>query len=162
VVKPLADTRPAWKVLRVLGNLLGLPGFEQETVDEVRAEALGDVAQIAARMENAPSAAIGVPAAVEPRLERVADVPIYGVDAIVRRAPSLQLTADAAPPVVGLPTRLWQEFGARVVVSQGATRVTLPAREDPTLAPTAVRLPAPLGASMFGPLTLEAVQGGGA
>jgi NADH-quinone oxidoreductase subunit G len=162
VVKPLADTRPAWKVLRVLGNLLGLPGFEQETVEEVRTEALGDVAQIATRLDNAPAAAIGVPATAEPRLERVADVPIYGVDAIVRRAPSLQLTADAAPPVVGLPTRLWQEFGARVVVSQGATRVTLPARHDPSLAPTAVRLPAPLGASMFGPLTLEAAQGGGA
>jgi NADH-quinone oxidoreductase subunit G len=42
----LGDTRPAWKVLRVLGNLLGLPGFEQESVEEVRAEALGDVSTI--------------------------------------------------------------------------------------------------------------------
>jgi NADH-quinone oxidoreductase subunit G len=162
VVKPLADTRPAWKVMRVLGNLLALAGFEQETVEEVRAEALGDVAQIAARLDNAASVAIGLPAAAEPKLERVADVPIYGVDAIVRRAPSLQLTADAAPPSVGLPTRLWQQFGARVVVTQGTTSVTLPAREDPTLAPTAVRLPAPLGASTFGPVTVEAAKGAGA
>jgi NADH dehydrogenase/NADH:ubiquinone oxidoreductase subunit G len=43
VVKPLGDARPAWKVLRVLGNLLGLPGFDQETVDDVRQQALGDV-----------------------------------------------------------------------------------------------------------------------
>ena len=50
VVKPLGEARPAWKVLRVLGNLLGLPGFDFETSDEVRAEALGDVAAIAARL----------------------------------------------------------------------------------------------------------------
>ena len=42
VVKPRGETRPAWKVLRVLGNLLGLPGFEYETSEEVRDEALGD------------------------------------------------------------------------------------------------------------------------
>ncbi|WP_455778407.1 NADH-quinone oxidoreductase subunit NuoG, partial [Burkholderia stabilis] len=42
VVRPLGDTRPAWKVLRVLGSLLGLPNFEYETAEEVRLAALGD------------------------------------------------------------------------------------------------------------------------
>ena len=42
VVQPLAETRPAWKVLRVLGNLLGLPGFDQDSAEAVRQEALGD------------------------------------------------------------------------------------------------------------------------
>ena len=52
VVKPLGETRPAWKVLRVLGNLLGLTGFDFETSDEVRAEALGDPTTLAARLDN--------------------------------------------------------------------------------------------------------------
>jgi NADH-quinone oxidoreductase subunit G len=152
VVKPLGETRPAWKVLRVLGNLLGLKGFEQETVEEVRAEALGG--DIAARLDNTSGVAIGVPASAS-GLERVADVPIYATDAIVRRAPSLQATADAAAPVVGLPSALWQQFGAQVIVKQGASSVTLPAREDATLAPNAVRVPAPLLGAMFGAISVE-------
>jgi NADH-quinone oxidoreductase subunit G len=154
VVKPLGETRPAWKVLRVLGNLLGLQGFEQETVEEVRAEALGDAAAIAARLDNRSTAAIAVPA-VAGGLERVTDVPIYATDPIVRRAPSLQATADAAPAIVGVPSALWREVGDKVVLTQGAVRVTLPAREDTTLAPNALRVPAPIGAAMFGPISIE-------
>ncbi|HSQ72208.1 MAG TPA: molybdopterin-dependent oxidoreductase, partial [Rubrivivax sp.] len=56
VVKPLGETRPAWKVLRVLGNLLGLDGFDFETVEDVRAEALGDVATLPSRLDNRPVA----------------------------------------------------------------------------------------------------------
>jgi NADH-quinone oxidoreductase subunit G len=154
VVKPLGETRPAWKVLRVLGNLLGLQGFEQETVEEVRAEALGDVSSLASRLDNRAGAAIAVPATAG-GLERVTDVPIYATDTIVRRAPSLQLTADAAPPVVGVPSSLWREVGDKVVLKQGAVRVTLRAREDATLAPNALRVPAPIGAAMFGPISIE-------
>jgi NADH-quinone oxidoreductase subunit G len=158
-VKPLGETRPAWKVLRVLGNLLGLPGFAQETVDEVRAEAIGgDAAAIAARLDNTASASIATPAPrmSDQRLERLADVPIYAVDSIVRRSPPLQATADAAPPVVGLPSALWREYGGeRVVVKQGAVSLTLAAREEPLLAARTVRLPAPLGGAMFGAVTLE-------
>jgi NADH-quinone oxidoreductase subunit G len=153
VVKPLGDTRPAWKVLRVLGNLLGLKGFEQETVEEVRAEAInGD---IAARLDNTSGIAIGVPATRSAALERIADVPIYATDAIVRRAPSLQATADAAAPVVGLPSALWQQVGAKVVVKQGTASVTLPAREEASLAANTVRVPAPLLGAMFGPVVVE-------
>ncbi|MCI1192893.1 NADH-quinone oxidoreductase subunit NuoG [Calidifontimicrobium sp. SYSU G02091] len=162
VVKPLGDARPAWKVLRVLGNLLGLPGFEHETIDDVRAEALPDEAALAARLDNA--APVAAPQAAAGGLERIADVPIYCTDAIVRRAPSLQRTADAKPPVAGLPAVLWRELGLqpgdRVRITQGAARAVLPAREDPTLAPTAVRVSAghpdtaALGA-MFGPIAVE-------
>jgi NADH-quinone oxidoreductase subunit G len=148
VVKPLGDARPAWKVLRVLGNLLGLPGFDFETVDEVRAEALGDPATIAARLDNTSSAALALPPAAPPRsvtsCERVAEVPIYTTDAVVRRAPSLQLTADARPPVVGVPTPLWGALRLKdkVLVSQGDVTVVLPAREDKALAMGCVRIPA--------------------
>jgi NADH-quinone oxidoreductase subunit G len=165
VVKPLADTRPGWKLLRVLGNLLGLPGFEHETVEAVRAEALGDAATLTSRLDNRAAAEIALPAsAPSPALERIADVPIYATDAIVRRSTSLQLTADAREPVAGLPTALWTQLGladgAKVRVGQGSTSVLLPAQHDATLAATAVRVSAghPATASlgpMFGALTVE-------
>jgi NADH-quinone oxidoreductase subunit G len=163
VVKPLGDARPAWKVLRVLGNLLELKGFDFETSEDVRAQALGDLSALATRLDNRatmPSAAAAAPAG----LERIADVPIYSTDATVRRAASLQLTADAQAPVVSLSAQVWAELGlaagAQVRVSQGDARAVLPARLDASLAPNAVRVPAghahtaALGA-MFGSLTVE-------
>ena len=168
VVKPAGDARPAWKVLRVLGNLLGLSGFDFESAEEVRAAALGDVATLVQRLDNqADAAAVKAPlSAVASGLQRIADVPIYTSDAIVRRAVSLQLTADARGPLVGLPSALWQQLGlvpgAKVRVTQGEGSVVLGAREDSTLAEGAVRVAAghqataTLGA-MFGAVTVERV-----
>ncbi|HSW03281.1 NADH-quinone oxidoreductase subunit NuoG [Aquabacterium sp.] len=163
VVKPLGDTRPAWKVLRVLGNLLGLPGFDFETAEDVRQEALGDVATLASRLNNRGGAAVTLQAAPA-GLERIADVPIYATDPLVRRAPALQLTADGKPPLVSLSSAQWQSLGLQpgqqVRVSQGRASVVLAAREDASLAATAVRVPAGhsttcgLG-SMFGAITVE-------
>ena len=141
VVKPLGETRPAWKVLRVLGNLLGLAGFAHETSEEVCNEAVGDGAAIAARLAAAagPEGRIGLPArAAEDGLERIADVPIYASDPIVRRAPALQLTADARSPSVGVPSELAAERGivdgtpVRVKSAHGS--IVLPARVDASLA----------------------------
>lgn len=87
VVKPLAETRPAWKVLRVLGNLLGLSGFEFETSQDV----LAQVTASPAVLNNATQAPIQL--AVSGAEPVVAS--IYQLDGLVRRAPSLQLTADA-------------------------------------------------------------------
>ncbi|MDB5860491.1 MAG: nuoG [Ramlibacter sp.] len=96
VVKPLAETRPAWKVLRVLGNLLGLPGFEYESSQEVLVAARGaadanqDMVQ-GALLGNKTSAA----AWIGDTSASPVTASIYQLDGIVRRAPSLQLTADA-------------------------------------------------------------------
>ena len=172
VVKPVGDARPGWKVLRVLGNLLGLSGFEFETAEEVRAAALGDAATLTQRLDNRVDPALlttSLPVAatgLQTGLQRVADVPIHTSDAIVRRAVSLQLTADAKGPWVGLPSALWQQLGlapgARVRVAQGEGSAVLSAREDSSLAADAVRVPAghqttaTLGA-MFGAITVERV-----
>lgn len=96
VVKPLGETRPAWKVLRVLGNLLGVPGFEYESAQDVLADARGaqDVQQAlvqGGKLSNATQGAIDLSAAAG----KPAAAAIYQLDGIVRRAPSLQLTADA-------------------------------------------------------------------
>ena len=163
VVKPAGDARPGWKVLRVLGNLLGLTGFEFETAEDVRAEALGDAATLAQRLNNGAVLPAAMPAAAT-GLQRVADVPLYASDATVRRAVSLQLTADAKAPVVGLPSALWQQLGlqpgAKVRVTQGEASAMLPAREDASLAAGTVRVAAghhstaSLGA-MFGAIAVE-------
>ena len=164
VVKALGDSRPAWKVLRVLGNLLGLAGFNQESAEDVRAEALGDVSKLAGKLDNSSTTAITLTAQPE-GLQRVADVPIYAADALVRRASALQLTADArTAPAACLPTSLWQQLGLqagdKVCVGQGAASAVLPARLDATLAANAVRVPAGLAdtaglGAMFGMLTVE-------
>ena len=95
VVRPLGDTRPAWKVLRVLGNLLSLPGFDADSSQAVLTAALPGVAagQLvdASRLSNAGSSFIDM--SVIPGQPCVAS--IYQLDSLVRRASSLQRTADA-------------------------------------------------------------------
>ncbi|WP_184525856.1 NADH-quinone oxidoreductase subunit NuoG [Variovorax sp. Sphag1AA] len=92
VVKPLGEARPAWKVLRVLANLLGLPGFGFESSADVLSDIGASTETVAAKLSNVTS--------VQPAADAVAQAApavasIYQLDSIVRRAPSLQLTADA-------------------------------------------------------------------
>ena len=146
VARPLGETRPAWKVLRVLGDMLGLPGFGQQSADEVLAEALGDLTTLASRLSNDAALPASLPTEAVTGFERIADVPVYSTDSLVRRALSLQLTADARAPQASLPSRLWADLGLaagdKVRVSQGGAEAVLAARLDKTLAPTVVRVPA--------------------
>ena len=95
VVKPLGDTRPGWKVLRALGSLLGVPSMTQDTSQDVLCLALSGVESgqrvPAALLSNACEDAIDLQHAQE--IPCTAD--IYQLDALVRRSPSLQSTADA-------------------------------------------------------------------
>jgi NADH-quinone oxidoreductase subunit G len=91
VVKPLAETRPAWKVLRVLANLLDVPGVAFETSQDVLARATAKPMTAS----NATRAAITLTATATTPVS----ASIYQLDGIVRRAPSLQLTADARQEV---------------------------------------------------------------
>ena len=164
VVRPLAETRPGWKVLRVLGNLLGLAGFDQDSSEQVREQALGG--DIAGRLSNATSAALQVAAKGE-GIERFANLPIYATDALVRNATSLQLTADGREAaMVGLPTTLWQQLGlvdgdqVRVVQDGGAAQ--LPARLEAGLPDGVARVPAGLAqtaalGAAFGTLNISKV-----
>jgi NADH-quinone oxidoreductase subunit G len=168
VVRPLGETRPAWKVLRVLGNVLGLAGFEYDTVEEVRRAAIADGdGAIRAKLSNRAAAApaangtLTKPAGVE----RVADVPIYHADSLVRRAPSLHLTAAArAAHTIGLPAGLFDKLGLKdgdpVRVRQGDRAVVAGAVRDADLAETVVRVPAATPAAaalggLFGELLVE-------
>jgi len=96
VVKPLGDARPAWKVLRVLGNMMKVEGFDFESSQDVlRAIFAGAAPEFlpAERLCNACSVPFnGAYAGAEPCVAR-----IYQLDSLVRRASSLQMTADARP-----------------------------------------------------------------
>jgi NADH-quinone oxidoreductase subunit G len=162
-VPPLGDARPAWKVLRVLGNLLGAAGFDYQSCEEVRAECLGgrDIAtllsnEISAQEQPVPQRPAG--------LQRIADVPIYFADPLVRRARALQSTRDAQPPKAWMNAALMQRLGLAagqpVLVRQGAGEARLVAALDERLPEGCVRIAAAhastasLGA-MFGELSLE-------
>jgi NADH-quinone oxidoreductase subunit G len=168
-VHPLGETRPAWKVLRVLGNLLGLhgEGFDAESSEELRDACLkgAGVAGLAARLSNRVHlAAQAAPAAPPGGIERIADVPIYFADPLVRRALPLQRTADARAPRAWMNARLMQRLeiaaGTPLRLRQGAGEATLNAALDDRLPDDCVRVAAAhastagLGA-MFGVLTLE-------
>ncbi|WP_250472557.1 NADH-quinone oxidoreductase subunit NuoG [Caballeronia sp. GAFFF1] len=167
VVRALGETRPGWKVLRVLGTMLGLPGFEFDTAEEVRVAALGS-GDLAARMSNKTTVAAKRAASnisVKGGFERLADVPIYHADALVRRAPSLHLTAAARDAnVAGLPTTLFDKLGLKdgdaVRIKQGNLSVVMPAVRDANLAETVVRVSAATAAGaalggLFGELVVE-------
>jgi NADH-quinone oxidoreductase subunit G len=89
--QPVGESRPGWKLLRVLGNLLGLEGFAEESSEQVR-----DALRVLVERTAAPVSAGNVPVAgATPASISVADVPLYQNDSIVRRAVSLQRTREA-------------------------------------------------------------------
>jgi NADH-quinone oxidoreductase subunit G len=169
-VKPLDEARPGWKVLRVLGNILDLQGFDYETSEAIRNEIL-DVtmladADLSSRLNNFANHPPQLPATsgAGQQLERIADVPIYATDAIVRHSAPLQQTNDAAPPKAWISAALAQKLGiaegAGLKITQGTASAVLPAAIAPGLPDNVVRVAAAhvstrtLG-PMFGPITVE-------
>ena len=150
VVRPRGEARPAWKVLRVIGSMLGLAGFEFETIDDLRSQIGITADALKSRLDNRTDVAISVAARNDAggngALERVADVPIHFADPIARRAPSLQMTPDAKPPTVRMNANVLQRLGLSadiaVRVRQGDGAVVLTAAVDPTVPDGAVRISA--------------------
>ncbi|MFZ5557403.1 MAG: NADH-quinone oxidoreductase subunit NuoG [Pseudomonadota bacterium] len=146
VVRPLGEARPAWKVLRVLGNLLGVPGFEQNSAEQLLAEALGG-GDVGSLLNNAvEGAVIGDLSTPGAGLQRIGEVPIYQLDPIVRRARSLQQTRDATAPVAAMHgaqiERLGLRAGEHVRLRQGGEAVDLDVIRDDRLPDGCVRVPA--------------------
>ena len=157
VVQPLAETRPAWKVLRVLGNLLGLSGFDYDSSEAVIKDALGNGGDTAARLGNRLNRnAVGKLHVTDAGIQRIGEVPIYQADAIVRRAASLQKTRDATEPVAAMGAELYAGLGLRegdqVRIVQGSGAAVLTAVRDERLPANCIRVPAahPLTAELGG------------
>jgi NADH-quinone oxidoreductase subunit G len=162
-VKPLGESRPAWKVLRVLGNLLKLSGFDQDTSEAVRDEVLKGV-DVPSKLSNAIGEVETKSVSTVNGLQRVSDVPIYTTDSVVRRSAPLQATTDAATPKVWLHSeelsKLGVQAGSAVKVSQGQGSSSLIVAVDDKLPKGVVRVAtghsatAALGA-MFGTISVE-------
>lgn len=145
VAPPQGNARPGWKVLRVLGNLFDLENFEFDDSESVREAVLpeGSTPQL--------SNAIGAVAvrAEESRhdgLERIADVPIYFADPLVRRAPSLQRARDAQEPVARASSATLAKFGVnsgeRITFASEEGKAELVVVADEGVAPGCVRIAA--------------------
>ena len=145
VARPQGETRPAWKVLRVLGNLLALDGFSQSDSEAVRDEILS--ADFASQLDNGvEGVVVSTATASSAALERVTDVPIHFADPLVRRAEALQKTRDAAAPSARISPATMEALGVaagdRVRVAQGAATAELIVQADPGLAAGCVRIAA--------------------
>jgi NADH-quinone oxidoreductase subunit G len=164
VVNALGEARPGWKVLRVLGSLLGREDMQFDTIDEVRAACLRRL-DIAKLLSNNISS-IPASTAQITGIQRIADVPAYFADPLVRRSPPLQKTREARPPRAWMNATLLERVG---VAAGQPVRVKTASGEAKLLAALDERLPhdcvrisaahpatAPLG-PMFGTLTLEKV-----
>jgi NADH-quinone oxidoreductase subunit G len=145
---PPGEARPGWKVLRVLGNLLGLKGFEQDDSTEVREELRALCAQtkpdnaLRGDLKALPQSLQGVAGG----LYRVGTVPIYAVDPLVRRAQALQASPLATGFGVWLnpadAAGLGLKAGDRVAVRQDGAAVAADLSLDPALPTGSVRIPA--------------------
>jgi NADH-quinone oxidoreductase subunit G len=150
-------------VLRVLGNLLKVDGFDFDTSEAVRDEALKGV-DVSSKLNNAITGIEVKAAASVAGMQRVSDVPIYATDAVVRRSAPLQATADAATPQVWMHSEELNNIGVKsgmnVKVIQGSGSVKLACCADDKLPKGIVRVAAghpataALGA-MFGTITVE-------
>ncbi|PJM71871.1 NADH-quinone oxidoreductase subunit NuoG [Achromobacter ruhlandii] len=160
-VAPFGQTRPAWKVLRVLVNVLHLAGFDDETSESVRDAALAG--GVEGRLSNDIKAPLGLGQPLT-GLERVADVPIYRTDAMVRRSEPLQAAPASKLPAARMNgntlTSLGLTAGVKVRVTGGQGAVELETVQDDAVADRAVRIAAAfentaaLGGA-FGQLSVE-------
>lgn len=165
VVSPLGEARPAWKVLRVLANLLELEKFDYETAEQVREEIFPAGVEINQYLNNNSKCYDTAIAINESHhIQRIGEIPIYQADPIVRRAESLQATHDAAQPRAWMPAAMLEKLGIavgdQVRIKQGEGFVQLEAAQDEKLPVNCVRIAGAhpktvaLGA-LFGEVVLE-------
>ena len=142
---PPGEARPAWRILRVLANRLGVGGFDHEGIEDVRADADARIGEVvppdnlagpeagAGAGSAAGEGEEGTDSAASP-LWRVGDVPLYAVDPLVRRAGALQRTVEAPAPAVrvnpAVARALGLVAGGMAAVRQNGSERTLAVAED--------------------------------
>lgn len=164
VCRPLGDARPAWKVLRVMGNLLAISGFDYESSEQIRDEIVPAGTAFVSGLDNSIAEVGFVVNALGSGLQRIADVPIYSADALVRRSIALQLTRDAAAPSARMSAATLASAevadGSQIRVRQGLGEVLLTARADEAVPLGCVRIAAAHSSTaglgdMFGLINVE-------
>lgn len=141
VAKPFGESRPGWKVLRVLGNFLELDDFGFESVEEVLAAIPSSCDLIAGSRESSPDMS-------GTQLSRIGDIPMYSVDSLVRRSLPLQKTQKIIEGDVAT-ARLHPETAKQlhvheadmVIIKQGESKIGLTVMFDSRVPMDAVYIP---------------------
>jgi len=157
-VNCLGETRPGWKVLRVLGSLLKRPDFELDTIDQVRNACLAGK-EVSSLLSN-KIGAVTASRSGTGGLQRIADEPIYFSDPLVRRSPPLQKTKEAQPPKAWMNSRTMQKLGIAAGQQVMVNEARVPAALDDGVPDECVRLAtahsSTIGAgAMFGAVKVE-------
>ncbi|MDE2234138.1 MAG: NADH-quinone oxidoreductase subunit G [Gammaproteobacteria bacterium] len=145
MTQPLGESRPGWKILRVLGNFCGAAGFDYSSSEEVLKEV-----KAATEGVNPDTVFKGsriVTAGEKPKgYQRIAEVPLYSTDMLVRRAAPLQQTRDADNRWLRLSPadakKLGVAEGEQLSADDGLASVELPVLVDASVAPGDVFLAA--------------------
>ncbi len=142
--RPVGEARPGWKLLRVMGNLLELEGFEYVSSEDVRTEV--QKACMDVELDNRLDLARAVVADYRDVDDvRIAEVPIYAGDHLVRRSADLQASATVEPLAATVSPAMAEarglEEGDEVRLRQGAAEARLPVRIDAGVAPGCVHVP---------------------
>ncbi|MGH7129276.1 MAG: molybdopterin-dependent oxidoreductase, partial [Planctomycetaceae bacterium] len=161
-VPPPGEARPGWKLLRVLGNTLGLDGFDYTAAEQARDE-LKALFSADLRFDNRVPLSDLLRVPRKPReIARISTAPIYAGDPLLRRANALQETADARDTAVRINSRLATALNLdraeHVTVRQGGKRILLPLQVDDGVAGGTVWMPAGIAetvalGSAFGEVT---------
>lgn len=132
VVAPAGEARPGWKILRVMGNLFNLPGFDFNTSTEVRDELQKIIGEI--KPSNTMNWNAQAMTSTHSGLQRISDIPMNAIDPVTRRAKSLQQTTDVTDGKAHINAALAQQLGLRdgdkARVEQDEHSVTLPVMID--------------------------------
>jgi NADH-quinone oxidoreductase subunit G len=164
VGRPIGEARPAWRVLRVLGNLLSLGQFEYNAPDEIHAELHSHWEQQGSPSNGGWQGRPAEPWSGAGELSRTGNIAIYGTDPLVRRGDALQRTphAGGARPTVSPATA--EQFGVNdgdwVTLGQEGASARLPISVDEAVADGTVWLPAGLEGTaglgpVHGPITIQ-------
>jgi NADH-quinone oxidoreductase subunit G len=158
------DARPAWKILRVLGNFLQLDGFAYESAQAIKEE----IKQYTHAVTISDLPKFTSSAARTSQLYRIGEIPLYAVDSLVRHAQPLQtaqgmIEGDVATVRVHpeTATKLKLTSGQPVSIHQQGGKISLPVLVDERIAPDAVwvagGIPATSGlGDLFGEIDIQA------
>jgi NADH-quinone oxidoreductase subunit G len=145
VAKPYGESRPGWKVLRVLGNFLELDGFDFESVEEVfltHSREGRNPFRIDSRLQG------DAKALTDTHLSRIGDIPMYSIDSLVRRSEPLQATQkiiDGDIATARLNPETAKEFHLHeadmIIVKQGESKIGLTVAFDDRVPVSAIYIP---------------------
>ena len=164
-VQPMGEARPGWKILRVMGNLFNLDGFDFVSSEEVRDELKQLCQSVELNNKLNTSETISI-APVNGSLQRLGEVPLYAMDALVRRSDALQKTRDAVQDSVRINSRQAEKSGVmtaeKVRVNQDGAHAYLPLVIDEGIPDGCVWIAAAMPSTFvlgetFGPIELEKV-----